>query len=142
MGNRIEPKNKLFYFALIAIALVLFSVQIVFAAMTWSNPVVIDTSSWSWHHNFSHANTKTTDSSYFDVYTIASNGYVFNPGFRLVNSDGVARTNQVSLPADGYSSVGSGNTGTIGYAYYASMCPNFLEPWEYNGSAKMQFKSR
>jgi hypothetical protein len=135
-----SKKNKLFTLALVAMTM-LFSAQIVFAATTWSNPVLFNLNHDDdyWHNNLSEANTKTTSSTNYDVYNIAQTMTV-NPSFRLINSAREARSSTINMPNPGYQKVGGGNTGTIGYAYYSSTKPDILQTSD--GSIRLQFKSR
>ena len=54
---------------------------------------------------------KTTDSTQFIVYTTSKTMSSY-PKFRLTNSDGIARSKEISVANDGESKTGSGNTGT------------------------------
>lgn len=84
-------------------------------------------------------NLKTTNSNKYDVYTVSKTMWS-NPQFRLVNSNNVAVSSTVTTAGEGRYVTGSGNTGTIGYAYYGSVKPAWNQVG--NGRIKLQMKAK
>lgn len=132
--------------AVILTVIIAMSVLVVasFAAETWSNPGTYQlTKGDDWKRNTTEGvylvNTKTTDSSRFDVYTISLTMWN-NPSFRLVNSENEARSRPVTIANAGRQKEGSNSTAVKGYNYYASLKPDFLQTK--TDTARIQFKSR
>lgn len=117
---------------------------IVFAATTWSDGGAYEISSGDgWHNHCTTGemleNRKTTESGKVEVYTV-SKTMSSVPSFRLITSEGNARSNAFSTPSVGRSKINNSNTGTVGYPYYASIKP----AWNQNSddqTIKIQFKS-
>lgn len=83
-------------------------------------------------------NLKDSDSPSYTEYTVAKTMYT-SPVMRLVNSDGDPRSAQVTTAAAGHQVDGGSNTGTIGYALYASVKPSSLQAG--TDTIKLQFKA-
>ena len=113
-----------------------------FTATTWSDPGTFSLEGTSWKHrttaNIMLGNVKTTDSQYYVVYTVSKTMWS-SPVFRLVNSSNEVRSNEKSCASVDKQATGNGNTGTIGYAYYASMKASAFQSG--TDTIKIQFKS-
>ena len=82
---------------------------------------------------------KSTNQTYYYVDTYTKSMWT-SPTFRLVNSDNEVRSWTVSVAGDNQRAIGHGNTGTVGYNYYASLKP----AWNQIGTdtIKLDFDAR
>lgn len=80
---------------------------------------------------------KTTDSTIFQEYTVTRSMWS-RPEFKLVNSNDETRSNSVNTANNGQYVTGGGNVGTIGYALYGAVKPDWSQTSP--GTIKLQMK--
>ena len=80
---------------------------------------------------------KDSDSKYFEEYTVIRSMWS-KPEFKLVNSSNAPRSNSVNTADNGRSVRGDGNVGTIGYALYGAVKPDWSQTSP--GTIKLQMK--
>lgn len=135
---------KRFVLVMSTILIVVGAQIVAYAGTSWSDGGTFEISRGDgWHNHCTTGemlgNTKTTESSNVSVYTV-SKTMTSSPSFRLINSDGYARSDSFSTPAVGKSVTNNSNTGTVGYTYYASIKPAWNQVSD-DCTIKIQFKS-
>lgn len=80
---------------------------------------------------------KTSDSTSFQEYTVTRSMWS-KPEFKLVNSSNATRSNSVNTADNGRYVTGGGNVGTIGYALYGAVKPDWSQTSP--GTIKLQMK--
>ncbi len=122
-----QIKSKRMSAVLLSVLLLMMVVQTVFASTSWT-----DGGTWSLTAGDGYSTktttgsklgaTKTTESSSWEVYTVAKTMST-NPRAKLVNSSGETRSAVLITANTGHTAVGTNNTGSVGYAYYLAVKP-------------------
>jgi hypothetical protein len=125
-------------------ALLLFAVSAVgaYASSSWSDARTFSlTNGDDWTQTTTTGtwvgNEKDSDSASYTEYTVAKTMWT-SPSMRLVNSNGEVRSATIACADAGYQVNGGSNTGTIGYAMYASVKPSVFQTG--TDTIKLQFK--
>lgn len=87
-------------------------------AANWGDLATVTISDDNWHNQFDGPyDTKESDSEKWAVYSTAMTMYS-NPQVKLINSNGEARSNAITVAHTYRQYTGDNNTGTNGYVYY------------------------
>lgn len=137
-------KKKLKSVILLTLLFGLFASQTVFGQGTWGDARTFNLNrgdSWTTNTTVGArlSSYKQTSSTSWDAHTL-SKTMLSDPQIRMVNSGGQIRSNSMSAPFAGRTSVGSGNTGEIGYHYYGSVRPARGQLG--NDSIRLQLRAR
>ncbi len=125
------------------LVLTLVSGSLVWASTTYSDPGTFDVEPRTdWNEvttlGIVLGNEKTTSSLTVTEYTLAKT-MTSHPNFRIVNSEGYARSAVFKVASPGREETSDSGTGEIGYAYFASVKPDWAQTRTHQ-SIRLQFK--
>lgn len=103
----------------------------------WSDLGTVDLKAGSGWNDTDIRSYKMTNSNKWDVYATAKTMVTW-PSVRLVNSDGMIRSDSVQVKSKEKVYTGSDNTGTPGYIYWAQAKP----AWNQLGTDSIRFQIR
>lgn len=136
-------KKKVMFSGIILLIMLFAVMQFVFASDSWTDARTysLDNKDDVYKTITTTGNklgqNKTSDSTSFQEYTVTRSMWS-KPEFKLVNSNNETRSNSVNTADNGQYVTGGGNVGTVGYALYGAVKPDWSQTSP--GTIKLQMK--
>lgn len=136
-------KKKVMFGGVILSIMLFAAMQFVFAGDSWTDSRTYELNNKDTTYKTTTTDgtklgqNKTSDSTSFQEYTLTRSMWS-KPEFKLVNSNNATRSNSINTADNGRYVTGGGNVGTIGYALYGAVKPDWSQTSP--GTIKLQMK--